>query len=307
MPSQTSYDFDIDHYLNRLVPPNRLDVLPTPIARFLGYHEQHTGKSLGNVLGWLWAFLGAFCGILVVEAVYRTPLLHGQGAPIVIGSLGASAILKYNTIDSPLSQPRNAILGQLFSSLIGVSISKLFLLSSNYDHIRIVGGALAVGLSSLVMGFTKTVHPPAGATALLAVCSNEVRELGWFLVGLIVLGATLMVMVALVINNISRTYPVYWWSPAQTGHIYQKKHDDEEDKDVEKGDDNDDRIQRSGREAITIEGHKIIVPGWMTLGVEEKAVLEVLRSRLEHELVATRSRGSDATFVADHDAPRDRN
>lgn len=88
MPSQSACNFDIDHYLDRFIPPNRLDVLPAPITRFLG-HRQHPEqqKPVGNVLVWFWACLGAFCGILVVEAVYSTPLLRGSGAPIVIGSL----------------------------------------------------------------------------------------------------------------------------------------------------------------------------------------------------------------------------
>lgn len=167
---------------------------------------------------------------------------------------------------------------------------------------------MAVGLSSAVMGFTKTVHPPAGATALLAVCSNEVRDLGWFLVGLIVLGATLMVVVACLINNVMRKYPVYWWAPTHTGQIYHRnKQGEQGQEDVEKQetmDDDEARIVSSGRELISIEAERIVIPTWMSLGVEEKAVLEVLRCRLEEELVATRSRGSEATFVGEHEQRR---
>lgn len=78
---------------------------------------------------------------------------------------GAAAILEYQTIDSPLAQPRNAILGQVFAAIIGVGVTKLFQLSSDFDNLRWIAGALAVGLTSAFMGFTKTVHPPAGATA----------------------------------------------------------------------------------------------------------------------------------------------
>lgn len=87
MSPQSSFNFDVDHYLNRFVPPNRLDVLPPSIARFLGHRRQDQEKPVGNVLVWFWACLGAFCGILVVEAVYSAPLLRGNGAPVVIGSL----------------------------------------------------------------------------------------------------------------------------------------------------------------------------------------------------------------------------
>jgi len=171
---------------------------------------------------------------------------------------------------------------------------------------------LAVGLSSAVMGMTKTVHPPAGATALLAVTSDEVQDLGWFLVGLIVLGTTMMILVACILNNIMRRYPIYWWAPAHTGQIYHRGKVEDAPKDVEKaeevGDDDVDdegRIERSERELISIDANKIVVPGWMTLGVEEKGVLEVLRNRLEQELTATHSRGSETTFTSERDAPRD--
>ncbi|EHK96886.1 putative Transmembrane protein [Glarea lozoyensis 74030] len=146
--------------------------------------------------------------------VFRTPGLHSHGTPIVIGSLGAAAILEYQVIDSPLSQPRNAILGQLFSTIIGVGITKLFQHSQNFEDIRWIAGALAVGLSSVVMGVTKTVHPPAGATALLAATSPDITDLGWFLIPLVLIGSTLMVASACVVNNIQRQFPVYWWTAA---------------------------------------------------------------------------------------------
>lgn len=85
MTAHVPYDFNIDHYLNRFIPRNRIDRLPKPISRFLG-HREDGEKPLGSVLVWFWSCIGAICGILVVEAVYRTPVLRGQGAPIIIGS-----------------------------------------------------------------------------------------------------------------------------------------------------------------------------------------------------------------------------
>jgi len=79
-------DFDIDHYLNRFVPRNRLYLLPKPISWFLGYRDQPR-KPVGAVLVCFWAFFGAFSGLLVVEAVYMTEALKKDGSPIVIASL----------------------------------------------------------------------------------------------------------------------------------------------------------------------------------------------------------------------------
>lgn len=79
-------NFDIDRYLNRAVPPSKLHLLPTPISRFLGYRHGPP-QQIGNVPVWFWAFIGAFSGLLIVEAVFQTARLKGEGVPIVIASL----------------------------------------------------------------------------------------------------------------------------------------------------------------------------------------------------------------------------
>lgn len=127
---------------------------------------------------------------------------------------GAAAVLEFYSIESPLAQPRNAIFGQAISAIVGVAICKLFLLSDNFEAHRWAGGALACALATSLMALTKTVHPPAGATALLAVADDTVVNLGWFLVPVMMLGCGLMLVVALLINNIERTFPIYWWTPA---------------------------------------------------------------------------------------------
>lgn len=94
--------------------------------------------------------------------------------------------------------------------MIGVSVTKLFQLNPDFEDLRWVAGALSVGITSAVMGLTNTVHPPAGATALLAATSEDITNLGWFLIPLIILGNVLMLGVACVLNNIQRQFPMYW-------------------------------------------------------------------------------------------------
>ena len=62
---------------------------------------------------------------------------------------------------------------------------------------------------------TKTVHPPGGATALIAVIGGpKVHALG-FLYPFVPagLGALILLAVALLVNNLSknRKYPEYWF------------------------------------------------------------------------------------------------
>lgn len=126
---------------------------------------------------------------------------------------GATAVLEFYSIDSPLAQPRNMIMGHFLSSLIGVCICKLFRLSDEFESLRWVAGALACASATSIMALTNTVHPPAGATALLAVVDNGIVNLGWFYIPVLLLGCALMLACALLVNNLLRRFPVYWWTP----------------------------------------------------------------------------------------------
>jgi HPP family len=227
--------WDIDTYLNPFTPRSYLYLLPRPISRFLGYRPPHSSRpSAHPVAVWAWSFLGAFLGVALIEAVYlHLPRLDEKHVPIVIASFGAAAILEYNTIESPLAQPRNLLLGHFLSALIGICITKLFQLlpESDFNKLRWLAGALSVGASSVIMSMTKTVHPPAGATALLAATDAGITDLGWWLLALIVLGSALMLTSALIINNIMRQFPMYWWTPVDLAAIHRKR---QSDKDVEK-------------------------------------------------------------------------
>ena len=175
---------------------------------------------------WAWCFIGAFLGVALIEAVYlHLPTLDEKHVPIVIASFGAAAILEYNTIESPLAQPRNLVFGHFLAALIGVSITKLFHLlpQSRFEELRWLAGALSVGAASVVMSMTKTVHPPAGATALLAATDSTITDLGWWLLALILLGSMLMLTSALIINNIMRQFPMYWWTPVDLGALRAKR------------------------------------------------------------------------------------
>ena len=97
---------------------------------------------------------------------------------------GASAVLVYGAIESPLAQPRALIGGHLIASLIGVCITKLFALlpEQKFDELRWLAGSLSTATAIVVMQITETTHPPAGASALLAAVSPEVTELGWLVI-----------------------------------------------------------------------------------------------------------------------------
>jgi CBS-domain-containing membrane protein len=73
---------------------------------------------------------------------------------------------------------------------------------------------MAVAMAIVVMQVTRTIHPPAGATAFIAVIGSEkIHNLGYlYAVIPVATGALIMLLVALVVNNLSsaRRYPEYW-------------------------------------------------------------------------------------------------
>ena len=205
------------------------------------------------------------------------------------------------------------MLGQLISAIIGVAIAKLFQLSPHFGSVRWLGASLACSLATVVMGLTGTAHPPAGATALMAVLDDDVTKLGWFLIPPIMLGSCLMLSVALLVNNVQRRFPYYWWSPEEMGMRWRKEHvvhgkgietdqspatedsasigrdieaEGAEPGDAEPGDAEPEDEQQPTVEFVTGDDHLIIaknhvrIPRTMYLTFEEKLVLETLSQRL---------------------------
>lgn len=151
-----------------------------------------------------WSFIGAFLGIGIIAWIQNGKLTETENI-FLIGSFGASAVLVYGAIKSPFSQPRNVIGGHVLSALIGVTVYKLL------PEQLWLAAPLAVASAIFLMQVTKTVHPPGGATALIAVIGMpKVKALGyWYVFSPVLAGAVILVVIALMINNIpkKRHYP----------------------------------------------------------------------------------------------------
>lgn len=129
---------------------------------------------------------------------------------------GASAVLVFGAIESPLAQPRALVFGHFFSALIGVCITKLFSLmpEARFESLRWLAASLSTAIAIVVMQLTGTTHPPAGATALLPATNQEVWELSWYYLPIILLSSTMLLACALLLNNLHRRYPVFWIAPS---------------------------------------------------------------------------------------------
>jgi len=173
-------------------------------AKMKGTTRSQPGASLPEIA---WSWIGAFFGIAAVSYA-NFEIVEDTDLVMVIGSFGASAVLIYGAIRSPLAQPRNLIGGHLISAIVGVTCYKMF------PSEMWLASSLAVATAIAIMHATRTLHPPGGATALIAVIGSEkIHSLGYLYTIIPVgLGAVIMLVVAILVNNIpkSRRYPDFW-------------------------------------------------------------------------------------------------
>lgn len=153
-----------------------------------------------------WSFLGSFVGIGIL-AYIQSIHFKGNDAVYLIGSFGASSVLVYGIIQSPFSQPRNLVGGHLISALVGVTVHKLA------PDIIWIAAPLAVSFAIVFMQMTKTLHPPGGATALIAVIgSDKIKSLGYmYVLSPVLIGVLILLVIALIFNNMTpnRYYPTH--------------------------------------------------------------------------------------------------
>lgn len=156
----------------------------------------------------LWSWIGASIGVMIC-AYLSSRYMEPHDLTLLIGSLGASAVLAFGAVKSPLAQPRNLVGGHIVSGLVGVACQQIF------GSVAWLAAAMAVSLAIVAMLATKTLHPPGGATALIAVIGGtKIHNLGYFY-ALVPAGASALILliVALVVNNLAkeRKYPEYWF------------------------------------------------------------------------------------------------
>ncbi|MDW7692510.1 HPP family protein [Flammeovirgaceae bacterium SG7u.111] len=169
------------------------------IGKYILYKE-----TLVDFKDKFWSFLGSFFGIGIIALIQSAYLTENDNV-FLIGSFGASCVLIYGAVQSPLAQPRNLIIGHMVSAIIGVTVCQFL------PDIIWLTVPLAVSLSIIAMQYTKSLHPPGGATALIAVIGSEkIKTLGYlYIVFPVLSGVVILFSVALITNNMTskRKYP----------------------------------------------------------------------------------------------------
>ncbi len=146
------------------------------------------------------ALLGSFLSILLLQW-----LSNHTSNNWLIAPFGASCVLLFASPQSPFAQPRNVIGGHLVAAMTALFCIQLL------GHSALTM-ALAVSLSIVLMQVWRTVHPPAGATALLLTLTTPGTVGYEFILTPVLSGSVALVLIATVCNNLSsaQNWPMYW-------------------------------------------------------------------------------------------------
>jgi CBS-domain-containing membrane protein len=149
------------------------------------------------------ATAGSLLALLIVALVVLR-VTQGATAGLMVASMGASAVLLFVVPHGALSQPWPVLGGHMLSALAGVVCQQLF-------PDQWWTPALAVATCIVLMQYLRCVHPPGGATALMAVIGGpEIHRLGFgFLLDPVLLNVACILGLALLFNNLFpwRRYP----------------------------------------------------------------------------------------------------
>lgn len=149
------------------------------------------------------SMVGGFIAILLLYAV-SLRFVDISVATMLVGSMGATAVLLFAIPHGALSQPWSVFGGHIISAIIGVSCAK-------WIPDTMLAASTAVGLSMGAMYYLKCIHPPGSATALTAVIGGEtIHSLGYqFVITPVLLNACLIITIAVLYNALFswRRYP----------------------------------------------------------------------------------------------------
>ena len=121
---------------------------------------------------------------------------------VLLGSFGASALLVFALPDGHLSQPRSVIGGHVAASAIALACLACF--GPQWWAVGLSTGS-AIGFMML----TRTLHPPAGANAIIVFLAKPSPV---FFMSSTVAGATSLVVLAIIYHRTvgRHKYPLYW-------------------------------------------------------------------------------------------------
>lgn len=147
--------------------------------------------------------LGALVGIGLAALTARVVPGGPEALPFIVAPMGATAVLLFAAPASPLAQPWSVVVGNVVSTLVGVTAGWLV-----RDVALAAASAVAVAIALMML--LRCVHPPGGACALFAAVGGPVVAEQGYAFALLPVGVNTVVLlvVAGLVNNLTgRPYP----------------------------------------------------------------------------------------------------
>jgi len=141
------------------------------------------------------SLIACFCSIFFIALITKI-IAPWPSYPMIVASMGASAIILFFIPGSPLAQPWPIIGGQMVSAIVGVYCALNITEPST-------AAASAVGGSILMMLLMRCLHPPAAATSLTPIMAGtSITSLGYsFVLVPVAINVVIMLILAIVINR----------------------------------------------------------------------------------------------------------
>lgn len=170
------------------------------------FSELKRWRTIRNTLRLLWCAIGAAAGF--GAALW----LDEISSPFLLASLGGSTVFLFALTHTAPAQPRALFGGHLSSALIGICCGQ-WLGDAFWVYV------LAMVLTLVFMLCTKTVHPPAGANAIIMIYEHAGFGSLWHPVGLDV---AMLAAAAFVWSRIfpgTFRYPTAWFEKSPPAYL----------------------------------------------------------------------------------------
>lgn len=163
------------------------------IMKMKGNQRIQTNVNFGDTI------ISASGGLIAITIISIVAVMLGY--PMILGPMGASCLLVFAAHSLPFSQPRPIFGGHFISTTTALVIWNIF----GKSHLSI-GLTLAIVLFLMIT--FKLIHPPAAASAMVAINT----EAGWGFLISIILSSILLILFSVLYNNLfkNRQYPKQW-------------------------------------------------------------------------------------------------
>jgi CBS domain-containing membrane protein len=133
---------------------------------------------------------GALLGIGLTGVISSLAAATPAGIPLLVGPIGASAVLLFAVPASLLAQPWSIAGGNVISALVGVAVAQAIPETA-------LAAAVAVAAAIAAMSLLRCLHPPGGAVALTVALGGPAIAASGYMFALVPVGLNSVVLVGL--------------------------------------------------------------------------------------------------------------